>query len=160
MQYWNSIDFIKLIKISLRIKLRKVRMIAFLSALMTPVQKLHDETLYTMQHDGRKIYLEKVLNDYFQVDGYNPSDHEITKTVYIGNNPRPGETFIYQPEENNPLFLEPNEVFLYQENESLLEFSFTVFIPDTYIFNEPTIRALIDKYRFVGKLYNIQTYTL
>ena len=66
MQYWNSINFVKLIKISLRIKLRKVRMIAFLSALMTPVQKLHDETQYIMQHDGRKIYLEKVLNDYFQ----------------------------------------------------------------------------------------------
>lgn len=160
MPYWNRIDFVKLIKISMRIKLRKVRNIAFLSALVTPLQKLHDDTLYTMQHDGRKINLEKVLNDYFQVPGYNPSDHDNTKTVYIENIPQPGDVFIYQPQEEQPVFLEPNEVFLKQENESLTEFSFTVFIPDTYDYNEQTVRALIDKYRYIGKLYNIQNYTL
>lgn len=160
MQFWAKIDFQKLVKISLPTRLRKVRMIAFLSALVAPLQKLHDETLYTMQHDGRKIYLEKVLNDYFKVVGYNPSDHDNTKTVYIENVAQTGDVFIFQPEENEPLFLEPNEVFINQENETLSDYSFTVFIPDTYTFNEPTVRALIDKYRYIGKLYNIETYTL
>lgn len=160
MLFWNKIDFAKLVKLTLPIQLRKVRIVALLSALVSPLQKLHDETLYTMQHDGRKIYLEKVLNDYFQVAGYNPSDHENTKTVYIENIPQPGETFIYQPEEDRPLFLEPNEVFLQQENESLTAFAFTVFIPENYNFNEPTVRSLVDKYRFIGKLYNIETYEL
>ena len=160
MLFWNKIDFSKLIKLTLPIQLRKVRVIAFFGAMVAPLQKLHDETLYTMQHDGRKIYLEKVLNDYFQVLGYNPSDHENTKTVYIENIPQPKEIFIYQPEEDQPVFLEPNEVFLMQENESLTAFAFTVFIPDSYDYNEPTVRALIDKYRYIGKLYNIETYTL
>lgn len=160
MLFWAKLYFQKLVKISLPTRLRKVRMIAFLSALVAPLQKLHDEILYTMQHDGRKIYLEKVLNDYFKVVGYNASDHENTKTVYIENVAQTGDIFIFQPEENEPLFLEPNEVFINQENETLSDYSFTIFVPDTYTFNEPTIRALTDKYRYIGKLYNIETYIL
>lgn len=158
MQFWNRINFSMFVKLTLRIKNRKVRMIAFLTALVSPMQKFHEETLYIMQHDGRKIYLEKVLNDYFQVTGYNPSDHDNTKKIYIENIPQPGATFVYQPEEDEPLFLEPNEVFLLQQDESLTQYSFTVFIPESYSFDEPTIRALIDKYRYIGKLYNIETY--
>lgn len=160
MQFWAKIEFDKLVKLSLPTFLRKRRTIAFLVALVSPMQKLHDDTLYTMQHDGRKIYLEKVLNDYFQVAGYDANDHENTKTVYIGNIDQPNELFIFQPEEDQPVFLEPVETFVYQNNESGSDFSFTVFIPDTYTYNEPTVRALIDKYRFIGKLYNIETYTL
>ncbi len=160
MLIWNNVNFGKLAIWNLAVEKRKEKNISFMSSLIAPLQKIHDDTLYTMQHDGRKIYLEKVLNDYFQVAGYDPSDHENTKTVYIDNTPQPGDVFIYQPEEDQPLFLEPNEVFLNQENESLTEFAFTVFIPDTYEYNEPTVRALIDKYRYIGKLYNIESYTL
>lgn len=164
MLYWAKIEFNKLVKLSLPTFLRKRKTIAFLVALVAPMQKLHDDTLYTMQHDGRKIYLEKVLNDYFQVAGYDASDHENTKTVYIGNVDLPGDVFVFQPAEDEPVFLgdstNSEEVFINQEDETLSEYSFTVFIPDTYTFNEPTVRALIDKYRFIGKLYNIETYTL
>ena len=160
MQFWAKIEFDKLVKLSLPTFLRKQRIIAFLTALVSPMQKLHDETLYTMQHDGRKIYLEKVLNNYFEVVGYDANAHENTKTVYIGNNAQPDDVFIYQPNEDAPVFLEPEEVFINQEDESLSDYSFTVFIPDYYTFNEPTVRALIDKYRYIGKLYNIETYSL
>lgn len=160
MLFWNKIDFAKLSKLSIAIDLRKTKTLAFFKALLSPLQRIHEDTLYTMQHDGRKILLEKVLNDYFEVVGYDASDHENTKTVYIQNVALPDDVFIYQPDEDNPLFLEPNEVFINQEDETLSEFSFTVFIPDSYTFNEPTVRALIDKYRFIGKLYNIETYSL
>ena len=160
MQFWSSLDFVRLVKLSLPLALRKSKTIAFLSAIVKPLQKIADETLYTMQHDGRKIYLEKLLNDYFKVATYDANDHEGTKTVYIENLAPPGEVFIYQPDEEKPIFLEPTEVFISQENEMLSDYSFTVFIPNMYTFNEPTVRALIDKYRYIGKLYKIETYTL
>lgn len=160
MQFWSSLNFVMLVKQNLPIEERTAKTIAYLSAMVAPLQKIADETLYTMQHDGRKIYLEKLLNDYFRVTIYDENNHEATKTVYIENSIPSGEVFIFQPDEEKPVFLEPTEVFISQENEQLSEFSFVVFIPDTYTFNEPTVRALIDKYRFIGKLYKIETYTL
>jgi hypothetical protein len=160
MQFWSSLNFVMLVKQNLPIEERTAKTIGYLSSIVAPLQKIADETLYTMQHDGRKIYLEKLLNDYFKVATYEANDHENTKTVYIENLAPPGEVFIYQPDEEKPVFLEPTEVFISQENEMLSDYSFTVFIPDTYTFNEPTVRALIDKYRYIGKLYKIETYTL
>jgi len=32
-----------------------------------------------MQHDGSFISLEKILNDYFKVIDYDPTNHDLTK---------------------------------------------------------------------------------
>ncbi|NHN26749.1 hypothetical protein FIA58_013775 [Flavobacterium jejuense] len=145
--------------------LRKSKHIALLSSFVTPLQNVHDELLYQMQHDGRTIYLEKVLNDHFEVVGYSHQNHEMTKTIYIEDVAEPDKLYIYQDEEIEDTFIEDepdseDDLFLDADGENTTAFSYVIFIPDTYIFSEPKIRALIDIYRYIGKKYQIQTYTL
>lgn len=163
--FWLTTNFIELIKQLMPTFLRKSKHIALLSSFVSPLQTVHDELLYQMQHDGRTIYLEKVLNEHFEVAGYDHQNHETTKTVYIEDVPEPEKLYIYQDEEIENTFIldEPdseNDLFLDQENENLTAYSYVIYVPDIYTFSEPKLRALIDIYRYIGKKYQIQTYTL
>ncbi|WP_197056121.1 hypothetical protein [Flavobacterium gilvum] len=141
-------------------------MLLFLQSIVTPLDEIYKETLYKMQHDGTTISLEKMLNEHFQVVGYNHQNHDATKTIYIEDVPQPDKLYIYQDEEDEVIFLEDDgddnedDIFLDSDNEGFLSYSFIIYIPDTYEFQEYNIRALVDTYRYFGKKYIIQTYTL
>ncbi|KGO89731.1 hypothetical protein Q764_05920 [Flavobacterium suncheonense GH29-5 = DSM 17707] len=145
--------------------LRKVKHLALLRSFVTPLVKLHDDTLYKIQHDGRTIYLEKLLNEYYQVTGYDTQNHEATKLIYIDDLPDVEKLYIYQNEETEVSFLEDDgddnedDVFLDADNESYVSYSWIIFMPDTISFEEIKLRALVDSYRYAGKKYTIQTYT-
>lgn len=164
MVFWDSVDFKKLVGGNLSIRKRKPKWFALLNAIIEPLIVVYNEVFYIQCHDGRTIYLEKVLNDYYKIIGYDPSSHDTTKKIYIQNIANVADLFIYQPLENSPVFLgdssNANEVFVNQENETLSDYSFTIFIPDTVVFDEQDLRAEFGKYEYVGKLYNIETYTL
>jgi hypothetical protein len=161
---WQTINFFVLIEQLLPTFLRKNRMVLFLSAIVTPLVKIYEKTLYKMQHDGRTIYLEKMLNEHFQVVGYDHQNHEITKRVYIDDVLKLDKLYIYQEEEEEVSFLEDDDsyldIFLQNDAESIINYSWIIFIPDTFTFQEANIRALVDTYRYFGKKYKIQTYTL
>jgi hypothetical protein len=141
-------------------------MLFFLKALVTPLDKIYKDTLYKMQHDGITISLEKLLNEHFAVVGYDHQNHDATKTVYIEDVPQPEKLYIYQDEEDEVIFLEDddddneNDIFLDNDTEGVLSYSWVIYIPDTYVFQEYYIRALVDTYRYFGKKYKIETYTL
>lgn len=162
---WSTIDFNKLGKLSLPPILRKPRVLSILGAVSVPMQTIQAETLYKMQHNGTKIYLEKMLNESYQVPGYNPNDHEATKLIYIDDVPEDDKLFIWQTEEPDSSFLEDdgddneNDIFLDGEGESGLGYSWTIFMPDTISFQEFALRALVDSYRYIGKKYNVEIYT-
>ncbi|GEP52387.1 hypothetical protein FNO01nite_30590 [Flavobacterium noncentrifugens] len=115
-----------------------------------------------MQHNGTTIYLEKLLNEYFQVPGYDTQHHDTTKRVYIGDIQETGALYIYQDQEPDVSFLQDedseSDLFLDVDVEGSGAYSFTIFIPVGYAFQEPNLRAEIDSYRYFGKKYNIQTY--
>lgn len=163
---WQTINFFVLIEQLLPTFMRKDRIMLFLKALVTPLDKIHKDTLYKMQHDGITISLEKLLNEHFEVVGYDHQNHETTKTIYIDDVPQPEKLYIYQDEEDGVSFLEDdgddneNDVFLDQDNENILSYSWVIYIPDTYEFQEYNIRALVDTYRYFGKKYKIETYIL
>jgi hypothetical protein len=163
--FWLTVRFNELIKQLLWGDVRKPRTIAFLSAVVSPLQKIYDKTLYQMQHDGRTIYLEKVLNEFFEVVGYDTQNHEATKLVYIDDVEQQEKLYVFQDLEDDVAFLEDepdtvDDIFIDSEIENNVAFSFIVFVPDTYTFTEPNLRALIDQYRYIGKKYIIQTYTV
>lgn len=164
--FWQTINFFRLIEMLLPTFLRKVKHIAFLSAIVTPLDKMYAETLYKMQHDGRTIYLEKMLNEHFEVVGYDPANHNATKTIYIEDVPELDKLYIYQDQELEVIFLNDddedndNDIFLDGSNENVVTFSWIIFIPDTYIFEEVPLRSLVNTYRYFGKKYKIQTYEL
>jgi len=80
---WSTVNFNTLVELLVPTFLRKNKHILLLKTIITPLFTLHQQTLYEMQHDGRTIYLEKLLNEYFTVLGYDPNHHDLTKTIYI-----------------------------------------------------------------------------
>lgn len=164
--FWSQIDFFRLLEQFLPIGMRQSKTIAFIGLFMAQLDKTYRETLYKMQHDGRTIYLEKVLNEHFAVSGYDTQNHQGTKKVFIENTESLFKLYIYQdlePEvtflkEDNPNFAD--DVFLDSENENVVSYSWIINIPDTYVFEENNLRALVDQYRYFGKKYIIKTYTL
>ncbi|WP_264521212.1 hypothetical protein [Flavobacterium sp. N1994] len=161
---WSTIDFTKLIKISLPIKLRTIRTLAFFKAMVAPLQTIQQETLYKMQHNGTKIYLEKMLNETFNVSGYDNQNHEATKLIYIEDLPGIDKLYVWQNLEADSSFFEDDgddnddDLFLDGDTEGALQYSWTIFMPNTITFNENSLRALVDSYRYIGKKYTIQTY--
>jgi hypothetical protein len=161
---WQQIDFSVFVEDYLPTFLRDDTVKGFLGGINAPLNSLYTDTLYKMQHDGRTIYLEKILNEYFEVVGYDTQNHETSKRVYIGDVLEIDKLYIYQDEEPEVSFLEDDDssldIFLQNEAESIINYSWIIFIPDTYVFQEANIRALVDTYRYFGKKYKIQTYTL
>lgn len=161
---WLIIDLAVLVVMCIPSRLIKASDVPMIQTWLVPLQMIFDDHLYKTQHDGRKIYLEKVLNDWFEVPTYDNQNHELSKTVYIENVPRLKKNFIYQPNEDKPVFLADseaeNENFIYSEDETRLSYSWTINIPDSYVYDEVKLRAVVDEYRFIGKLYTIKTYTL
>jgi hypothetical protein len=162
---WSIVDITKLSKLLQVPFLRKPRTLALVSSAVAPIQLIYGETLYKMQHDGRTIYLEKVLNEWFSIVGYNTQDHENTKLVYIDDVAAEDKLYIHQDLETEVEYLEDDDseedIFLEAENESsALGYSFIIFIPDTLVFDELKVRALVDSYRYFGKKYIIQTYSI
>lgn len=151
---WISIDFHQTFTDLSPTFFRGVNFEAFSKAFAKPLQSLSEKTLYQMQHDSRVIYLEKLLNEYFEISTYNPSSHLATRQIYIEDAPQVPKTYIYQPEELQPLYL--GQVYLDRENE--ISADFIVKIPLSISFDEPRLRALIDFYKLSGKKYIIQTY--
>lgn len=163
--FWLTANFYQLIEQIIPQDLRGVRHLKLLSSFIAPLQKLYDDTLYQMQHDGRTINLEKVLNEWFEVAGYDTQNHETTKLVYIEDTIEGEKLYIHQDLELETIFLEDepdteDDIFLDGESENNIAFSFIIFIPDTFVFDELKVRALVDSYRYIGKKYSIQTYTV
>ena len=161
---WSTVDFKKLILLLLPTFLRKSRTIAFLNSTLKPLENLHKNILYKMQHDGRTIYLEKLLNEYFSVPNYDTNNHDGTKKVFIDDIPALPKLYIHQDEEDDVLFLNENgifddqDVFLDSENENNISYSWIIFIPQDYFFDEIKVRAFVDEFRYIGRKYIIQTY--
>ncbi len=153
---WYNIKFDWLFGDSLPTIKRGKKTLALFKAFAAPLQKIADETLYKMQHNGQVIYLEKVLNEWFSVAGYDTQDHDGTKTVFISDAPPVPRNYVYLNAEDNPLYL--GTVSL--GNPMAVNYKFIVNVPSSYTFVEAKLRAVIDYYRLAGKKYIIVTYDL
>lgn len=151
---WLSIDFKQTFVDLSPTFFRDVRFDFFNSAFAAPLQSLADKTLYEMQHDSRVIYLEKVLNEYFEIETYNPNSHIATRQIYIIDTPKAPKTYIFQTEENQPVYL--GTVYLDREQE--FNADFIIKVPEAIAFDEPKLRAMVNFYKLAGKKYLIQTY--
>ncbi len=162
---WQQINFRRLIIWLLPIELRRVKTVAWLYALLYPLEQLYESIMYRMQHDSRVIYLEKMLNEWYGVPTYNHQDHEATKTIYIEDGFKPKKTYIYQPYEHKPVYIftpsENEPVYIYMLAEFLLNYvKFVVWIPLSYTYNEAVLKAKINYYKLAGKSYKIERYVL
>ena len=151
---WVKIDFLQSVKLLLPSFLRNTKQIILLKSLVAPLDQLFEQTLYKMQHDCSVISLEKMLNEYFNVVGYDASDHEGTKVVYIDDAPVPPTKYIYLNEE-----IPPKE-YLYLGIQYLTgdvdHIDFIINIPSSFIFLEEKLIRVIEYYKLSGKKYKIE----
>ncbi|QSW90240.1 hypothetical protein J0383_05320 [Flavobacterium endoglycinae] len=80
--------------------LRKKTHVDWLDVLLTPLHSLYEDILYKMQHTGQVIYLEKVLNEAFNiVTEYNPNFSLEQKRqeglIYIDESIKPSLQYLY-----------------------------------------------------------------
>ena len=163
--FWSTINVDLLSKDFLPTFFRQAQAVAHNEAYLSALQTTVDQTLYKMQHNGTKIYLEKLLNEAYNVDGYNANFHEATKKIYIEDIEPTAKLYIFQDEEAESLFLEDDgddnedDVFL-EDGVDETSASWVVYMPDNISFVEVKLRALIDSYRYIGKKYLIEIYEI
>lgn len=154
-----EIDFSKLTRLLLPPRLRKPRHVAWVQALMNPVNTLfqqfrrnRDANLYRLKITPQVVYLERLLNDRYDIAG-----RHIRITDAISYAP----VYIYQEAEakDHALYLESEArpTYLYTESEiGDSTADFYVVVPTDRAFNENEMIALIDAYKLAGKSYKIQ----
>lgn len=137
-------------------------MLAWLKALMMPVITLQTRVLYVMQHNCQLIYLEKFLNEEFEMTGYDPLDHETTKTIYISEGEQPNQIYIYKRVESNPLFIykgtdEDPTVYLYTNEELTADYcDYVINVPEDVLEQEALLVHKVEYYNPFGKDYKIK----
>lgn len=153
---WAQINFNRLIQMFLPINLRQPNQTAFLNSLIKPLNILYADTLYKMQHTCQVMYLEKMLNEYFSVVGYDSQNHEATKVIFIDDAPKPPTKYIYLSQEIPPKdYLYLGKQYLTGETDHL---DFIIHIPSSFVFVEDILKAIIDYYKLAGKKYKIEIF--
>ncbi len=154
---WVTVNIKKLSVWLLPTFLRRSKNIAFLHCLLEPLIWFYEKTLYETQHTHTVMYMEKVLNEWFKVPGYDPVRHKATKKVHIVDAFNPKRVYLYLPIEEKPIY--DDIVYLYDEEQLGAEyFNFIVKVPKEYQYNENSLRAVIDFYKQSAKKYQIEHY--
>ena len=160
---WQVVNLKKLVELLLPTFLRKSVTLAFLTSNIKPLDTLYVDTLYKMQHTCQVISLEKMLNEYFEVPGYDHQNHEATKKVKIKDEYFPPENYIYKVGEfrptvdydNTDLWLDEDEIWLVDD---LSHFDFVILIPIAYALQLDQLTAIMSYYKLAGKNYRIERY--
>lgn len=148
-----DIDYAKLVRYVLPVRLRGSKMTAFLLALAAPVIYLYnlfrqnrDINLYALNHNSQVAYLEAALNDVF--------DNSLRRiSIADGNYLDP--VYTYLDAELKPVYLytdaEAQPASLYTDAEiATIHYAFVVQVPAGISHDAYRLNALVDKYRLPG----------
>jgi hypothetical protein len=153
---WYNINFDKLAILLLPTFLRKPTMVAYVQALLQPIDDLHFEWLqkrdlidfYKLQYTGQVCRLRKVLNDQLDSD---------ERRITIANGNAFKRSHIFTDAENKPKFLGTFFIRSKSEYENT-GVDFVVFVPQTIINKEPfKLDFIIKFYKLAGKRYKIES---
>jgi len=151
-----SIDFEHIIRLILprlkRTPLRTAWIIVIVSGLKAIYQYLTEyrvESNYKASMNGQTIYLEKRLNDYFNSgnSGIEILPHNVINYIYVMNN-NEGVALYTQNSPSASVFLTDTRFY-----NNLLYFE--VLIPSGVSAPENQVRAILDKYIYASRRYNI-----
>lgn len=160
-QYNNiyTINWSRLIALLLPNDLRKVKLLNYLIALITPLKEDYNEflqfratQLYDAEINGQTIKLERVLNDTF-----DPIDRRIyitdgeyyePPTFYEEWKNKP-VIFLYEGHDDNPTFYSINNI------DNRVSFNFFVHVPSEVWHDRTRLRALVDKYKAFGRTFEV-----
>ena len=135
--------------------------LGLIKVIMSGVQHVNDlfyafysQKKYEIVFSGQIIYLKRYLNDQFD---------PINRQIWISTNSGFFSEFYYRVAEDLGEYhyrvsegLGPR---LSRVNENATEFDFTVWVPDTLIYDASQFNASVNKYKLSDKTFEIQTYT-
>lgn len=151
-----NVDFDKLLTWLLPALLRKPVFFAWVQTLCSPVKQLYDEfiakrttDLYVLNHDSRVFSIQAVLNDRFD---------NVNRTIYLTDGFAKPRIYLYTPEENKPVYLNPT-IPVYNEGDyGDTGIDFIVWVPNAVaISNQDLIEmtSLVNKYKLASKRFSI-----
>lgn len=164
-------DYQAVAKDQIRPKHRATNQSPWFKALVLPLVHLNrlfyrfrESAFYQLQHDSRKISIEKVLNDSYDNN---------QRRIYIENVIPKSQPYLYEKDDQRPLYLyEPeDEQPVYLTDNSAVELNtinFTVFLPvaiqaagdSEQRKQNIKINSLINLYKLAGKNHSIQWVSL
>jgi len=159
-----SIDFAKLVNNLLPWFFRKPVMKGWLEALSVTIVSLYDQFIefteikrWEVSITGQVAVLEIMLNTEFYDDGSLRkifiSDNDLEERIYLFNlleNQDP--VYLYNlSEAQDPVYISNSD-----EREAT---DFTVWVPDTLVFDTNFMTGLVAKYKIAGPIFDIKTYT-
>ena len=133
--------------------LRKPKMVAWLRALATPLNKLlyqfqqaRESDLYNLAHNSQVCYLRKALDDEFD---------SILRRIHIEDGKQNARIYIYPRSTNKPLYL--GKIFLYQRGSYIDGgVDFVVVLPRDLEYDKYKLEALVNFYKLAGKRWTIR----
>lgn len=159
---WYRIDYSKLIRLLLPVRLRKLATIAFIRALTLPVSSLHasfmayrNDANYKINHNSQVCYLQAVLNDNFDF---------VQRRIYITDSEILDWTrFLWKESEDKPIMLYEDSYFMLNSENFIGADSidFVVFVPSDLglvLDDYNRMNAFLRYYKLAGKRYIIQEY--
>lgn len=132
-----------------------------MKAVVVPLEILRNDTLYKMQHTCQVIYLEKMLNEWFDVATYDHQNHEATKVIKIKDEFHEPENYVFLDGENEPSLENDNvNKWLDEDNiwmvDEVVYYDFVVQIPSSYTFVLEQLTTVIEYYKLASKKYRIE----
>ena len=133
--------------------LRKPKMVAWLRALATPLNKLlyqfqqaRTADLYNLAHNSQVCYLRKALDDEFD---------SLLRRIHIEDGKQNARIYIYPRSTNKPLYL--GKIFLYQRGSYIDGgVDFVVVLPRGLEYDKYKLEALVNFYKLAGKRWTIR----
>ena len=133
--------------------LRKPKMVAWLRALATPLNKLlyqfqqaRTADLYNLAHNSQVCYLRKALDDEFD---------SLLRRIHIEDGKQNARIYIYPRSTNKPLYL--GKIFLYQRGSYIDGgVDFIVVLPRDLEYDFYKLEALVNFYKLAGKRWTIR----
>lgn len=133
--------------------LRKPKMVAWLRALATPLNKLlyqfqqaRTADLYNLAHNSQVCYLRKALDDEFD---------SLLRRIHIEDGKQNARIYIYPRSTNKPLYL--GKIFLYQRGSYIDGgVDFVVVLPQDLEYDRYKLEALVNFYKLAGKRWNVR----
>lgn len=153
-----NVDFTKLSKLMLPIKLRSLSIVAFAKTFVAQIAWLYEvfkikreEHLYRVNHNGQICKLEAVLNDRFD---------ETLRRIFIEDGDVVLPKWFYRRIEAKPKYFrkrsESAPVFMRRRSEMSFGGTFTIVMPSGLIFDINELKALANSYKLAGKRYTVK----
>jgi hypothetical protein len=155
-----NVDFDDIAKKLIPLRLRKVKALDYLSAILKPLKSLHADFLsfvntkkYELKFTGQIIYLEHLLNDTYD---------STTRGIYIVDTANIDLTYWFNRGELTSFYYLRNRSegqppkYLKNRIEYINHIHFIIKVPSGVSFVEVQMRTLIDKYLQAGKNYTIE----